>query len=83
MQQIGAGDAHELQVQENCEGDMPLPHVQKASVEQAYLVPCIESPATAYGCLDVNSKYQKTSGGMRNRGAVGASGEVEEIRKME
>ena len=33
MQQIGAGDAHELQVQENCEGDMPLPHVQKASVE--------------------------------------------------
>ena len=33
MHQIGAGDARELQVQENCEGDMPLPHVQKASVE--------------------------------------------------
>ena len=33
MQQIGAGDAHELQGQEICEGGMPLPHVQKASVE--------------------------------------------------
>ena len=32
MQQIGAGDAHELQVQENCEGDMSSPYVQEASV---------------------------------------------------
>ena len=33
MQQIGAGDAYELQVQENCEGDMSSPYVQEASVE--------------------------------------------------
>ena len=53
MQQIGAGDARELQVQENCEEVCPRPVYRRHLLNRHTLSFCIEGHATACGCLKV------------------------------
>ena len=48
-----AGYAHELQVQENCEGVCPRPVYRRHLLNRHTLSLCIEGHATACGCLKV------------------------------